>query len=85
MSMTDSDDDSDMSYPFSLDGNIDEIVRPMDARFLEHILPTLSHGPWPALEQMAVRGVGGRTLAPLQNSSMTSLTQWKGTSLVVAE
>lgn len=41
------------------------VGRPMDLRFIEHIIPTLSRGPWPWLKSMTIRGIGG---APSQTA-----------------
>ncbi|CZR53616.1 uncharacterized protein PAC_03496 [Phialocephala subalpina] len=35
------------------------VGRPMDRRFIENIIPTLSRGPWPVLISMIIRGIGG--------------------------
>lgn len=37
-----------------------QTIRPMDERFIKYILPVLSHGLWPALREVTIRGVGGR-------------------------
>ena len=34
--------------------------RPMDVRFMKYIMPTLLRGPWPHLENMTIKGLGGR-------------------------
>ena len=37
-------------------------VRPMDTRFVNHILPVLKDGPWPCLKALTVRGLFGPTM-----------------------
>ena len=34
--------------------------RPMDQRFMKTLLPVLMSGPWPRLEKMVIRGLGGQ-------------------------
>ena len=34
-------------------------IRPMDQRFTTHIAPTLIKGPWPKLERVVIKGIGG--------------------------
>ncbi|KAH8803537.1 hypothetical protein F5884DRAFT_509026 [Xylogone sp. PMI_703] len=38
------------------------IMRPMDKRFLEYILPVLIEGPWPVLKTVQIFGLGGKPL-----------------------
>ncbi|KAI9812206.1 MAG: hypothetical protein M1827_004872 [Pycnora praestabilis] len=33
--------------------------RPMDQRFMNHILPVLITGPWPVLQSVIIQGIGG--------------------------
>ena len=46
--------------------------RPMDLRFIDHILPVLAQGPWPCLEKMTVRGVFGAVRSQLQSKQRPS-------------
>jgi hypothetical protein len=36
-----------------------QMIRPMDERYITFIAPVLIHGPWPALNKVVIRGVGG--------------------------
>jgi len=53
-----SDDDHDASLPEANRG-IEDIMRPMDVRLLEHILPVLGYSNWGVLQRQEINGVGG--------------------------
>ncbi len=50
-------------------------LRPMDSRFIAYILPVLLKTPWPKLEKVTIRGLGGQSHA--QRYSSTQLERTK--------
>ena len=52
------DDDSDTSLR-ELDCDVEDLMRPMDAWFMKHILPVLGGTAWDVLEKLEINGVGG--------------------------